>query len=159
MTTIFDGNTLKYLISLEPMYTQGVGNFFMITSNKYFGEIFRQEIFKYKNHIVNTENDLCGWVFYENIYKVLSIKQLNDEEFEYALEEIHSYEYEPNKHNDSKIKKVNWKKCIKNKNCSEHNYNKLLKENYVYNSIDDKISEINLKYFNMLMWNNNDKNN
>lgn len=154
MNNIVQNNQVKYFICLEPLYTQGVGEFYMITTDKNYGEIFRQELLKYKNYIVDTFNDLVGWIFYENIYKIINITQVDDDVYEYTLEEIHSYEYEPSKYNNSKMKKVKWEKKIKNKNYITRD-DKLLKENYVYNTINSNVSEINLISFNILLWNNN----
>ena len=100
----------------------------------------------YKNVIVSS-GDLCGWVFYENIYKIINIVKIDDENYEYILSEIHNHEYEPYKYNNSKLKKINWKKI--NKNYYTRDVNKLLIENYVYNSIGYKEKE--LKDFNILM--------
>ena len=151
-----DINDDKYLIHIEPMYTEGVGGYYMVTTNITNAEIFRQELLKYKNNIEHTwdkNEKMCGWIFYEYIYKIIDIKQTNDNEYEYVLVLLHKCEYEPSKQKFYKLKNVNWKKKISKSKIETRNENVLLKLNYVYNTVTDKWNNVALKKFNILLCN------
>ena len=78
-------NINKYFISIKTIHlSQCLGSFHMMSSNKTNIEMLRMELFKEIKYIEHTDGygigNLCGWIFYENIYEVISIKQF-DEEF------------------------------------------------------------------------------
>lgn len=147
-------NTDKYFIEIEPMYCEGVGGYRMVASNIRKAEIFRQELLKYKNdveHGCNKNEDMCGYVFYEYVYKIVDIKQINDDEYEYKLFPLHEYEYEPDKVKFYKLKKVNWKKKIIKSKIETKEECELLKLDHVYNTITNEWHNIALKDFNILL--------
>ena len=105
-------NIDKYFIQMESMYTQSVGGFHMISSNKSNVEMLRMELLKDIKYVEYTDGcwsgDLCGWVFYENIYCVIDIEQIDDEDYKYykyTLATILSCEYEHDKCKVNNLKK------------------------------------------------------
>jgi hypothetical protein len=147
-----DNKVNKYFIRIESMYTQGVGDFYMISSNKTSIEMLRMELLKNIKYIEYTcvvDGDLCGWVFYEDIYKIISVKPLDDKYNEYTLYLIHSHEYEPSKCKVKNIKKINWNKTI-NKKYVVTRENEIMKEDFVYNTISNEYDIINIHNFNIL---------
>lgn len=61
-----------YLVQIEPVYFQGVGNFEMITDNVENIELFRNELVRYKNYLTKIDfDDLEHWEFFETIYKLV----------------------------------------------------------------------------------------
>lgn len=151
-----NNNTDKYYIYIEPMYTEGVGGYHMVASDIRNAEIFRQELLKYKNDVesmYDKREQMCGWVFYEYVYKIVDIKQIDDEEYEYKLFPLHEYEYYPDKEKFYKLKKVNWKKKIIKSKIETREECELLKLDHVYNTITDEWNNIALKDFNILLCN------
>jgi hypothetical protein len=61
-----------YLIQIEPVYNQIVGNYYMITNNINSANIFRHELLKYRNFIMqkNNNDEIAYWEFHERIYKI-----------------------------------------------------------------------------------------
>ena len=151
-----NNNTDKYFIEIEPMYTEGVGGYHMVASDIRNAEIFRQELLKYKNDVEHMKEDcgnMCGWVFYEYVYKIIDIKKIDDDKYEYKLFKLHEYEYEPDKVKFYKLKKVNWKKKIIKSKIKTREECELLKLDHVYNTITTKWNNIALKNFNILLCN------
>lgn len=149
-------NIDKYFIQIESMYTQGVGGFHMISSDKSNIEILRMELLKNIKYVEYTVECgfgyLCGWVFYENIYRVIDIKQIVDEDYKYykyTLAPILNCEYEPDKCKVKNLKKVNWDKKIKKKDFITYEY-KFMEEDYVYNTINMEYEIMNINNFNIL---------
>jgi len=149
-----NNNIDKYYIHIEPMFTQGVGGYHMVTSDITNAEVFRQELLKYKNYVEHNHNEnTCGWVFYEYIYKIIDIKQMIDGDYQYVLMPIHEYEYEPDKQKFYKLKKVNWKKKIVKSKIETREEENLLKFDHIYNTITERWNNIALKEFNILLCN------
>lgn len=146
-------NINKYFIEIESMYTQGVGGFQMISSDKDAVQMLRFELLKnIKNVEYISENDkdrMCGWEFYENIYKIVNIEKIDECDSKYTLFPIHDHTYIPSKSKVKNLKKVNWDKKINKKNniiCED----KFMVENLVYNTMDDTYCIMDINNFNIL---------
>ncbi len=62
-----------YLIRIEPVYSQGVGHFELITDNIDYINLFRNQLVKYKNYLNDSDfDDIEHWEFYEYIYKLIN---------------------------------------------------------------------------------------
>ena len=146
-----NNQTNKYLIEIESMYGEGVGNYYMISSDKMYIEMLRLELLKNIKSVEYTHDDgnLCGWLFYENIYNIINVKKKTDENYEYTLSHVHDYVYEPHKSKVKNLKKINWNKKINKKHFTIHK-NFLMEENLVYNTINTEYDIININNFNIL---------
>jgi len=76
---------MMFFISIEPVYSQGVGSFHLLTESIENAEKFRLELFNFKNNLLRNSstlkeslNKLRGWEFYEYVYKITEIKKEND---------------------------------------------------------------------------------
>lgn len=67
--------TKMYLVSIEPVYSQGVGDYVMITNDIKNVEKLRMELFKYKDYLGTIGEDLEDWEFHEHVYKITNIKK------------------------------------------------------------------------------------
>lgn len=94
-----------YYISIESVFNQGTGNYFMITNEICNANIFRQELLKKKNFLLyQDKEDLYScWEFHECIYIITDKKKKY-----YKGYCIADNVYQPNKFN--KLKNVNWNK-------------------------------------------------
>jgi hypothetical protein len=62
-----------YFVSVEPVYSQGVGNYALYTSNAKNANKLLKEQQVYKDKILkntNDEEDMMMWEFYECVYKI-----------------------------------------------------------------------------------------
>jgi hypothetical protein len=67
-----------YLIRIEPVYSQGVGHFELLTNNLKLVNKFRNELVRYKNYLKNEEPyNLDCWEFYEYVYKLINYEPNN----------------------------------------------------------------------------------
>lgn len=88
-----------YLITIEPMYSQGVGDYLMVTNKIKNVEKLRKQLHKYSKNIYsmynNNKEDTIGWEFYEYIYKITEIKLNDNDDKEYWGHLISHHIYEP----------------------------------------------------------------
>ena len=130
-----------YLIQIEPVYNQATGYYHMITNNINNANIFRQELLKYKNFLLDMNNyennDLSNWIFSETIYVIT-----NKTKTHYDGYCIASNIYTIDKFD--KLKQINWeKKPSKIENCIVE----FCRMNWVYYPYKDKCK---LERFNIL---------
>jgi len=69
-----------YIIIEEPIYSQGLGNYIMITHDKENIYKLKKQLYEYKNNIINGLyngnndcNDISKWEFLERVYEVSEI--------------------------------------------------------------------------------------
>jgi hypothetical protein len=133
-----------YYISIEPICSQGVGNYEMITNNINYGEKLRQELFKFAKYIKSLNDfDVCEWVFSEHIYKVNEIDENN--EITYKISNIHSQDYN---FNIVELVQIDWNFQIDTAETLE--CDEKLKLNMVYNNIDNSVKPCKINKFNIL---------
>jgi len=129
-----------YLVKIEPIYSQGVGWFELITENKKYIEDFINELKRFKNYLKESGEDIENWEFYEYIFKLVDIDYENNKCKGYCI-------YESNYSGDEeKISKIiDFDKQI-DENIDEHEsfeYNPVdLKINYVYNFYEYPVKQI-----------------
>lgn len=127
-------NSSMYFVIIEPMYSQGVGNYVLLTDNVKNIDKFRLQLFNYKNYIktaCNDDNDLDLWEFYEYVYKITNItniKKTNIYEGITLLEKSHNGDYN--------FVECNYEQNNQKKSEVIYEDDKKLKLNYVYNNID-----------------------
>jgi len=146
----------KYYITIEPLYTQGTGGYIMTSSSKESIEMLRFELLKLIKRVEYTDGcgvGLYGWEFYENIYRIIDVKHLNDDnsntDCEYILAPIHSREYIPDNRKINNFKKINWNKRIAKKDYVKID-TQFMEEDLVYNYISENYDIININNFNIL---------
>lgn len=132
-----------YIILIEPLYSQGTGMFRMKTENINNAEIFRQELLKFRNWLVTTDDEIDAWEFNEYIYK-LDDSDDNKEWYDGYL--VAKNEYSGEKFN--KLKKINWTK-MKSKTLETEICRKMINEDCVYS--DEYKDGCPLKQYNILL--------
>ena len=141
-----------YLIRIEPVHSQGVGHFELVTNNIHFINQFRNELVRYKNHLKNeySEDELDCWDFYEYIYKIINYKPKSKKFDGYCLhEKIYSgnfrrlYNLKNNKNIFTQLNELS-------KNLESFEYNDIILLDYVYNYIDIEIKPIHINNFDII---------
>ena len=83
---------LLFLVSIEAMYSQGVGNYVLLTEHRSSVEKFRSQLFEYKSSIQKLddedEDDLVAWEFHEYVEE---IHEIHDEKVFGCLLHKHVY--------------------------------------------------------------------
>lgn len=59
-----------YFVIIEPVCSQGVGNYILLTNKKENVNKLRRELEKFKNYLKNINEELNEWEFYEYVYWV-----------------------------------------------------------------------------------------
>lgn len=133
-----------YLVSIAPIYSQGVGNFELITDNIENIKKFRNELYRYKNYLVSLDSsDMDSWEFYEYIYKLVNYKPNKYYFNGYCVWE-HCYAGK-----FSKLK--NFANINLNKNNTKiENFETSMQLNYVYNNFDDNMEPIYIDNFDII---------
>lgn len=136
-----------FLTIIEPMYTQGVGNYAMVTDNFEHVTKLRKELYNYKNYIRYIENDkeLTGWVFYEYIYEITSIID-DDGTFKYYGKELFSQTNEGEYDFQDLVLNELIDDCD-NDICYVYDHNKKMCLDMVYNNIDGTVLPSNIEQF------------
>ena len=136
-----------FSISIEPTYSQGVGNFELITDNIENIKKFRNELLRYKNHLVSSD-DVDGWEFHECIYKLIDfVPNKNNKIFngiclwnEYYFDDFGELKSFTN---------IDFNKLDTNK-IYKFEYNEPIIVNHVYNYIDTSIKPIHIDNFDII---------
>lgn len=134
-----------YFIIIEPVYSQGVGNYIMLTDNVENIDKFRLQLFNYKNY-VKTIDDVEEWEFYEYVYKVTDVKRIKkDHIYEgiLLLQNCHHGDYDYQEHTYDQNDNLKSEVIYEN--------NKKLKMNYVYNNIDNSKKPCHINIFDILI--------
>lgn len=68
-----------FLVSIEPVYSQGVGGYYMISSNIENIQKFRNQLVEMREYIVKNEpEEIESWYFVENVFRINSIDEENE---------------------------------------------------------------------------------
>jgi hypothetical protein len=138
-----------YLIRIEPVYSQGVGHFELITNNIEYVELFRNELHRYKEFLKNDDpDDLECWEFYEYVYKLVDYNQSNNKFKGYCLLDK---KYSGNFKKLNKLGKniLNYK-ITKSDVLDDFDYDDNILADYVYNYIDNEIKPIHISNFDII---------
>lgn len=141
-----------YCIRIEPVYSQGVGHFELVTNNIEYVELFRNELHRYKEYIKNDDSEnLECWEFYEYVYKLVDYNQsINKFKGFCVWSKIYLGDF----------KKKPLSKKILNQNpkqtsiFEEFEYNKPVQLDYVYNYIGIEKKPIPINHFDIIGKNN-----
>lgn len=146
---------IMYLVRIEPVYSQGVGYFELVTNNIKNVKKFRKELYKYANHVYELDpSDIDSWEFYEYIFKLNNyIPEENDKEFNGYL--VYDKYYCGRIKNMETITKIKLEKQIEKqieKNCDleEFENDEQILVDYVYNHIDTSIKPIHIDNFDII---------
>lgn len=134
-----------YWISIEPVYSQGVGNYEMITANKQHIEKFRMEQFNFSKHLVSNgedADDMVGWEFYEYVYKINNITNNESNEIVYNITLLHKQIYYCN---TDKLAQIDYNCLNELEETLEYDYELIL--DMVYNNVDCSIGPIPIDLF------------
>lgn len=136
-----------YLVKIEPVYSQGVGHFELITDNVKYVEHFLNELDRYKNYLKQLEENMEEWEFYEYVYKLVDFNSNTNKCSGHCVYDKYYFG------NEEKIDRIIlWEK---NLDCStelenfEYN-NVVYKNNYVYNFFDDPSKPIYIDNFDII---------
>lgn len=163
--TINNKKAIMYLVRIEPVYSQGVGYYELITDNIRHINKFRNELVRYKNHLKNEdedegENDLDDWEFYEYVYKLTDYSENSNTYNGYCLyNKVYSGDFD-----DSELVKLGANDLDKleeerdkseEKEFEEFEYDNVVLLNYVYNYnyIDTTIKPKHVNNFDILTLN------
>lgn len=138
-----------YLVKIEPVYSQGVGWFDLITDNTKYVKLFLNELDRYKNYLKDNELNVEEWEFYEYVFKLDNIDYVNNKCGGYCI--YKSYYIGDQQKNDVII---DYNKQI-NEDCEYENFfheyeNFELKINYVYNWFDCPSTQIHISNFDII---------
>lgn len=136
-----------FLVMVEPMYSQGVGNYTMVTDNFEHVTKLRKELYYYKNYIryIEEDNELTGWVFYEYIYEITSVID-DDGTFKYYGKEL----FEKTNEGEYDFQDLVLDELIDgcdNNICYVYDYNWEMCMDMVYNNIDETTKPCNIEQF------------
>lgn len=140
-----------YLVRIEPVYSQGVGYFELVTNNIKNVKKFRKELYRYANYVYELDpSDIDSWEFYEYIFKLNNyIPEENDKEFNGYL--VYDKYYCRRIKNMETITKIKLEKQIE-KICDleEFENDEQILVDYVYNHIDASIKPIHIDNFDII---------
>jgi hypothetical protein len=140
-----------YLVRIEPVYSQGVGYFELVTNNIKNVKKFRKELYKYANYVYEfNPSDIDSWEFYEYIFKLNNyIPEENDKEFNGYL--AYNKDYCGRIKNMETVTKIKLEKQIqKNYDLEEFEYDKQILIDHVYNYFDINIKPIHIENFDII---------
>lgn len=132
-----------YWISIEPVYTQGVGNYEMVTRNKDHIQKFRMEQFNFSKRLASNGEDEVGWEFYEYIYRINNITVGKSNEIIYNLTQLHKQIYS---FDIEELTPINFN-IESNEPEETLEYDNELILDMVYNNVDCSIGPIRIESF------------
>lgn len=142
-------NVQMYLIRIEQVYSQCVRHFELVTNNIMFIDKFRNELVRYKNHLLDLDSDdLDNWEFYEYVYYLINYNSNINVFNGYCLyEKIYSDNFCRLDRFDENI----LRNPIKSTNVLESfEYNDPILLHHVYNYIDITIIPIYIDNFDII---------
>lgn len=129
-----------YLITIEPIFNNGTGLYSLITDDINVANIFRHQLLKYRNHLLQEKNNdldqLAGYLFEEIIYKITGKNKSGTHHNGYLL-----FYDKRNATDFTSLKEVTWeipKKCTE----TEKDIIKVQYPNFVYNQFSQKKKHI-----------------
>lgn len=139
-----------YLVRIEPVYSQGVGYFELVTNNVDNVKKFIDELHRYKNYLYELDpSDIDGWEFYEIIYKLTNyIPEKNDKIFNGYC--IFNKCYYGNFNDDVDIKNKLENKFLEINNIIKFENDKQILVDNVYNYFDTSIKPIHIDNFDII---------
>lgn len=150
-----------YLVSIEPIYSQGVGHFELITDNPKYVLIFLNELNRYKEYLKDVEEIIDGWEFYSTVYKLVDFIDCTSKCSGHCI--FYSYcvgngdgNGDGNGNGDEDKDKdgdeIKWdKKLLSNDELEVFEYSNIsYKNNYVYNFFDDPTKPIYIDDFDII---------
>lgn len=134
-----------YYVYFEPIYSQGVGSFEMITSSISNVELFLNEFDKYIKYLETIDDDIENWEFYENVYVLENYK---NNMCEFNAKCIYKKYFTGT--NIQQNRKINFNMCTQNKISQKIKFDNVPKLNNVYVNYEFPPLEIEFKNFNIL---------
>lgn len=140
-----------YLVRIEPVYSQGVGHFELITDNINNVKKFRNELYRYQNYVWKLDpSDINSWEFYEYIYKLIDyIPDENDKIFNGYCIYDKCYKGKFNKIDTISKNKLN-EQISKIEDTMEFENDEQILIDHVYNYIDISIKPIHIDNFDII---------
>lgn len=135
----------NYFVIIEPVYSQGVGNYTLFTDKIDNINKFRLELLKYKNYL-KEKDDIEHWEFYEYVFKITEIKKTKDNSYTY----VGTLVFRKDNCGDYDFVESNY---IENKNDLPelvHQDDRKFKINYVYNNFDNSKKPCKIEFFDIL---------
>lgn len=139
---------MHWYVCFEPVYSQGIGNFEMITKNIKNIKLFLNEFDKYKNYLETIDGNIENWEFYEYVYEIF-----NYDENKILYDAICIYKkYHVGKNIETR--KINFQKDNNiNGQIEKINFDHKVKLNNVYINYEYPPLEIEFKHFDILQKN------
>jgi hypothetical protein len=143
---------MVYLVQIEPVYTQGVGHYQLITNNIQYVDAFRNQLVNYKNDLKKhfSDDELeCSWELNEYIYKLVDYDETKMEFNGYC---VHDKKYAGNFEQlvDVDVHLLNGVHLLENQKISEFEYDNVLLLDYVYNFIDSNEEPVHISHFQII---------
>lgn len=138
-----------YLVIIEPIYSQSVGNYVLVTKNVQHINKIRRELEKYKDYVMKELDDIDEWQFDESVDKITEIT-IKDDYVNYKgynlflKRNVGNYKFEESSYDDNENNK-NDKKIV-----NIFSNGKILKTDYVYDFIDNSNKPIHVNQFTLL---------
>lgn len=141
-------STKTYFVLIEPVFSQGVGDYCMITNDITKIDLLRNQLFSFKNYVANKSIDeMDYWEFYEYVDCLTEITFCKNEYIYFG----YNLHYNCYNGNFDKLLKINWKdNKTPLKNSKIYNYNEKMELDVVYNNVYYPPIKTNIDEFDIL---------
>lgn len=152
-----------YLVSIEPIYSQGVGHFELITDNPKYVLIFLNELNRYKEYLKNNDENIDEWEFCSTVHKLVDFIDCTSKCYGHCIWKSYCVgngdgdrdrdgDKDGDGDGDGNGNEIEWnKKLLSNDELEVFEYSNIsYKNNYVYNFFDDLTKPIYIDNFDII---------